>query len=85
MDRPSYPGIADDFARAFTVLESLDPDVFLGAHTGFFSMEEKRARLGKGGVNPFVEPGAAAFKAHVASRKQAFRKQLEDERAGRAR
>lgn len=85
VDRPSYPGIADDFARAFTVLESLEPDVFLGAHAGFFGMEEKRALVAKGGVNPFVEKGAAAFKAHVASRKQAFQKQLEDERAGRAR
>jgi metallo-beta-lactamase class B len=84
-DRPSYPGIAEDFARAFTVLESLQPDVFLGGHTGFFRMEEKRARLGQGGANPFVEKGAASFKAHVAARKQAFSKQLEDERAERAR
>ena len=67
------------------ILESLQPDVFLGGHTGFFRMEEKRARLGQGGANPCVEEGAAAFKAHVASRKQAYQKQLEDERAGQAR
>ena len=82
VDRPSYPGIADDYAHAFEVLEALKPDVFLGGHTGFFRMEEKRARLGQGGENPFVEPQAAAFKAHVAARKQAFQQQLDDERAG---
>ena len=81
VDRPSYPGIAEDFARAFEVLESLKPDVFLGAHTGFFGMEEKRARLGKAADHPFVDREARAFKAHVAARKQAYRQQLEDERA----
>ena len=80
VDRPSYPGIADDFARAFEVLESLKPGVFLGAHTGVFGMEEKRARMGQGGANPFVEREATAFKAHVAARKQAYRQQLADER-----
>lgn len=81
VDKPSYPGIAKDYARAFDVLESLKPDVFLGGHTGFFRMEDKRARLGTGGPNPFVEPEAAAFKAHVAARKQAYKQQLDDERA----
>ena len=68
---PSYPGIAEDFARAFEVLESLTPDVFLAAHTGFFAMEEKRARLGRpGSENPFVDP--EGYRAHVAEKKRAF-------------
>jgi metallo-beta-lactamase class B len=75
VDRPSYPGIADDYARSFAVLESLRPDVFLGGHTGFFKLEEKRARLGQGGQNPFVDP--EGFRAYVAERKKAF----EEERA----
>lgn len=79
MDRPSYPGIADDYARSFEVLESLKPDVFLGGHTGFFRMEEKRARLGKGGPHPFVDP--EGFRAHVAARKRAFEEQRDKERA----
>ncbi|HEY7510307.1 MAG TPA: subclass B3 metallo-beta-lactamase [Vicinamibacteria bacterium] len=82
-DRPSYPGIAGDFARAFEVLESLKPDVFLGAHTSFFHMEEKRAKLGQGGENPFVDP--EAFKSHVSARKRAFQQQLADERAAASR
>lgn len=79
VDRPSYPGIAEDFARSFEVLESLKPDVFLGGHTGFFRMEEKRARLGRGGPHPFVDP--EGFRAHVASRKRAFEEQRDKERA----
>jgi metallo-beta-lactamase class B len=81
VNQPSYPGIADDYARAFAVLESLQPDVFLGGHTGFFRMEEKRAKLGQGGENPFVD--REGFKAHVAERKKAFQQQLAEERARR--
>jgi len=77
--RPSYPGIAEDYARSFTILESLKPDVFLGSHTGFFDMEGKRARLGQPGANPFVD--AEGFRAHVAARKRTFEEQREKERA----
>ena len=79
---PSYPGIAEDFARAFEVLESLKPDVFLAAHTGFFAMEEKRARLGRpGSENPFVDP--EGYRAHVAEKKRAFDETLARQRADR--
>jgi metallo-beta-lactamase class B len=79
VDRPSYPGIAEDHARSFAVLESLEPEVFLGGHTSFFRMEEKRARLGKGGPHPFVD--REGFRAHVAARKRTFEEQLAKERA----
>jgi metallo-beta-lactamase class B len=79
VDRPSYPGIAEDYAASFRVLESLRPDVFLGAHTAFFAMEEKRKRLAAGGTDhPFVDP--EGFRAHVADRKRAFEEQLASER-----
>jgi metallo-beta-lactamase class B len=77
---PSYPGIAEDFAHAFEVLESLTPDVFLAAHTGFFAMEEKRARLGRpGSENPFVDP--EGYRAHVAEKKRTFDETLARQRA----
>jgi metallo-beta-lactamase class B len=80
--KPSYPGIAEDFARAFEVLESLTPDVFLAAHTGFFAMEEKRARLGRpGSENPFVDP--EGYRAHVAAKKRAFDEEVARQRAER--
>jgi len=54
---PSYPGIADDYARTFRVLDSLTPDVFLAAHGSFFHLERKRrARAAGGEDNPFVDP-----------------------------
>ena len=81
LNQPSYQGIADDYARAFAVLESLQPDVFLGSHTGFFNIEEKRAKLGQGGQNPFVD--REGFKAYVGARKKAFQEQLAEERARR--
>jgi metallo-beta-lactamase class B len=75
---PSYPGIKEDFEHAFEVLESLSPDVFLAAHTGFFGMEQKRARLGQGGENPFVDP--AAYRAHVAEKKKSFEDEVARQR-----
>ena len=79
VDRPSYPGIADDYARSFEILQALKVDVFLGGHTGFFNLEAKRAKLGQGGANPFVDP--EGFQAYVAERKKAFEAQRERERA----
>jgi metallo-beta-lactamase class B len=51
---PSYPGIADDYARTFRVLESLNPDIWLCAHPEMFDFESKRAK-GKGPA-AFVDP-----------------------------
>jgi len=78
---PSYPGINEDFAHAFEVLESLTPDVFLAAHTGFFGLDEKRDRLEKGAAeNPFVDP--AAYRAHIAAKKRAYLDEVARQRAG---
>jgi metallo-beta-lactamase class B len=79
VDRPSYPAIAADYARAFEVLESLRPDVFLGGHTGFFGLDAKRARLKAGERDAFVDP--EGFRAYVAVRKKAFAEQKARERA----
>ena len=69
-----YPGIADDYARTFSVLKSLKCDIFLGAHGSYFGMEAKFARSLQGGANPYVDPsGCAAF---LADREQAFRTEL---------
>jgi metallo-beta-lactamase class B len=68
---PSYPGIADDYAYTLKTLAAMTPDIFLGSHTGFFKMEEKRAALLAGKTpHPFVD--LEGFRAHVASRQKAF-------------
>lgn len=69
-----YPGIADDFARTFRVLKSLECDLFLGAHGSYFDMEAKYARMLAGDTNAFVDPkGCSAF---VAEKEEAFRAEL---------
>lgn len=51
---PSFPGIADAYARTFRVLESLEPDIWLSAHPEMFDFESKRAKGEGPGV--FVDP-----------------------------
>jgi metallo-beta-lactamase class B len=54
---PSYPGIRADYERTFRILLGMHPDVFLGAHAGFFGLDDKRARLEAGQKpNPFIDP-----------------------------
>ena len=72
---PLYPQIADDYTRMFQVLKSLPCDVFLGAHGNYYDMEEKFARMKKGGANPFIDPDG--YKRYVAEREQTFRSELE--------
>jgi len=69
----SYPRIADDYVKTFSVLESLPVDLFLGAHGGYFGMKAKYDRLKDGGANPFIDP--AGYKAYVAERKATFQKE----------
>lgn len=54
---PSYPGIRADYERSFRVLGAMHPDVFLGAHAGFFDLDGKRQRQLAGATpNPFIDP-----------------------------
>jgi len=69
-----YPQIAGDFERTFRTLSSLPCDIFLGAHGGYYGMEEKYARMKKGDADAFVDP--AGYKSYVAEREQAFRTEL---------
>ena len=70
----NYPQIAEDYERMWRVLKSLPCDIFLGAHGGYFAMEEKYARLKSGGANPFVDP--EGYQKFVAQKEQEFRTEL---------
>ncbi len=61
--QPTYPGVADDYARTFRLLHALNCDVFLGAHGGYYGMKEKYAKMKAGAAaNPFIDPeGYRAF------------------------
>ncbi|MBZ5576917.1 MAG: subclass B3 metallo-beta-lactamase [Acidobacteriia bacterium] len=76
---PDYPEMADDYARTFRVLKSLDCDIFLGAHGAYYGMEEKYAQL-KVGVkgNPFVDP--QGYRRFVADRENAYLDTLEKQK-----
>src|SRR5271168_2655579 len=70
----TYPQIAEDYERMWSVLKSLPCDIFLGAHGGYFGLEEKYAQMKAGGANPFVD--ASGYKDFVAQREQDFRTEL---------
>ena len=68
---PSYPGIRADYEKTFRVLAAMHPDVFLGAHAGFFGLDDKRAALAAGKTpNPFIDP--AGFQALVKKQSERF-------------
>ena len=74
----NYPQIAEDYERMWRVLKSLPCDIFLGAHGGYFGMEEKYALLKDGGENPFRDP--RGYKKFVAQKQQDFRTELAKQR-----
>jgi len=78
VNSPTYPQIAEDYMRSFKILKGLPCDVFLGAHTNFYDMQEKYARLGKGGPNPFIDP--AGYQAYLVTMEKTFQGKLEDQR-----
>ena len=55
VNNKNYPEIADDFARSIKKYKSLQPDVFLGAHSWFFDLAGKYKRIG-GATNPYIDP-----------------------------
>jgi len=76
--KASYPGIADDFARTFGVLQSLPCDIFLGAHGSYFGLKSKLPRLEKEGPQVFLD--AARYKEFVAKGQAVFQTALKKER-----
>jgi metallo-beta-lactamase class B len=77
VNNKDYPQIADDYVKGFKVLRSLPCDVFLGSHGRFYGMQEKYAKLQKGGPNPFIDP--AAYKAHLDLQEKNYRAKLEEQ------
>jgi len=70
----AYPQIASDYLRLFDTLKVLPCDIFLGAHGGYFGLEEKYAHRKDGAANPFVDPDG--YRKFVAEKEQEFRTEL---------
>jgi metallo-beta-lactamase class B len=77
---PSYAGIADDYRRTFTMLESLKPDIWLPAHTEGFDFDSKRARAAAEGAAAWVDPDG--YRQWVAKGKETFEAAVAAEQKG---
>jgi metallo-beta-lactamase class B len=80
INNPKYPQIVADYEHSFAKLRRLPCDVFLAPHAGFFHLDEKRARMGQGGANPFIDP--AEFRAFLDRSEQDFESELEKQQGG---
>ena len=77
----NYPQIAADYERMWSVLKSLPCDIFLGAHGGYFGLQEKYALLRNGAANPFIDP--SGYKKFVSEKEQDFRTELAKQKLAR--
>src|SRR5215467_10033812 len=59
------PPIIDEFNRSFKLVRSLPCDVQLGDHPAQYSLNEKYAKLQKGGPNPFIDRASCTAEADI--------------------
>lgn len=71
----SYPGMADDYRKAFATLKKIPCDIFLGPHGSYLNMADKLVRAEKEGESVWIDP--EGYKAAVAEREQAFETELQ--------
>ena len=77
--KPTYPGIADDYARTFRTLHALPCDVFLGAHGGYYGMTDKYKKMAAGAAkNPFIDP--EGYRAFIDKSEKTYLDQLTKEK-----
>jgi len=77
VNNKNYPEIADDFARSVKTYKTLPADVFLAAHSWFFDLAGKHAKLGSA-TNPYIDP--AGYKAYVANMEKDLATMLAEQR-----
>jgi len=73
------PQIEQEFERSFKWLRAQHPDIPLGSHPGMYSMNEKFAKLGRGGASPYVDP--AGYTAELDIVEGVFRSVLAQQKA----
>lgn len=73
---PTYPGQARDYCRSVAHLGGLTPDIFLGAHPGWFGLPEKAAAAAAGDREAFVDPDG--YRAYVSEAGAAIEKALRE-------
>ncbi len=79
VNNPTWPGVAEAYAKSFQTLKSLHCDVFLGPHAPFFDMETKVKRMATDTkTNPFIDP--EGFRNYIAGFEKSYNEQLAKER-----
>ena len=73
------PAIVDEFNRSFKLVRSLPCDVPLGDHPAQYRMQEKYAKLGNTGSNPFIDPAGCFAEADI--EEAIFRAMLDEQRS----
>jgi len=76
--KPSYPGIAEDYARTFRELRSMTADIWLSSHAGQFDLRHKHKPGDRYDPSRFDDP--AGYRAALEGLEKAYRDQLERER-----
>ena len=77
---PQYPGIVADYQKTFVKLAGMQADVFLAPHAEQMNLAAKRAAMGPGKPNPFVDP--TELPMVTAKSKVDFEAQLATQQAG---
>ena len=78
VNNPTWPGIADAYAKSFQKLKSLNCDVFLGPHAPFFNMEAKVKQMADAKTNPFIDP--EGYRNYIGEYEKSYNEQLAKER-----
>lgn len=80
INNPTWPKIAEAYAKSFQTLKSLHCDVFLGSHSPFFDMEAKVRRMNTDGKsNPFIDP--EGYQNYIATFERSYNEQLQREQS----
>ena len=78
---PSYPGIAEDYARTFALQKAMAIDIFLASHASQFGLHEKHRPGTAHDPARFVDP--AGFRVAVTRLEQVYLNQLAQEKSAR--
>jgi len=62
---PLTPPIIAEFNRSFKIVRALPCDVLLGDHPAEYNLDEKYAKVRKGGPNPFIDPASCRQEADM--------------------
>ena len=75
---PTYPGVAEDFARTFASQKAMEIDVWVSAHGGQYGLHEKYEPGQAYNPDTFVDPDG--FLSAVEALEEAYLQQVAEER-----